>query len=52
MAGIRKKRTAWGLWQAWYTDYTGKKNFFTMDNKRDAPQKAHVLEHPSETFRY
>ena len=44
MAGIRKKRTAGGLWQAWYTDYTGKKHFFTMDNKRDALQKAHVLE--------
>ena len=44
MAGIRKKRTAGGLWQAWYTDYTGKKHFFTMDNKRDALQKAHFLE--------
>jgi len=44
MAGIRKKPTAGGLWQAWYTDYTGKKRFFTMDSKRDAHQKAHVLE--------
>lgn len=40
MAGIRKKPTKGGLWQAWFIDYTGKKKFLTADTKRRALQAA------------
>jgi len=44
MAGVRKKPTKGGLWQAWFTDAAGKKRFFTVSSRGEARRMAEKLE--------
>ena len=44
MAGVRKKPTKGGLWQAWFIDAAGKKHFFTARSKTEARRMAERLE--------
>ena len=34
--GVKKKPTKGGLYQAWYTDYTGKRQYFTAPTRTAA----------------
>ena len=44
MAGIRRKPTNGGFCQAWFIDYTGTRQFFTMRGQKQALRKAQALE--------
>lgn len=40
MAGVRKQPTKGGLWQAWFINAAGKKQFFTARSKTEARRLA------------
>ena len=42
MAGVRKKPTKGGLYQAYYTDWTGKRRYLTADTTKKALQAAYA----------
>ena len=42
--GVKKKPTKGGLYQAWYTDYTGKRQYFTAPTRTAAKQEAQRLD--------
>ena len=42
--GVKKKPTKGGLYQAWYTDYTDKRIYFTAPTRTEAKQEAQRLD--------
>jgi hypothetical protein len=44
MAGVKKAPTKGGLFQAWYTDYTGKRRYFTTQTRSEAKKESQRLE--------
>ena len=44
MAGVKKKPTKGGMYQAWFTDYTGQRRYFTATTRTEAKREAKRLE--------
>ena len=51
MAGVRKKPTKGGLYQAYYTDWTGKRRYLTADTTKKALQAAYAIEKEHDEIR-
>ena len=51
VAGVRKKPTKGGLYQAYYTDWTGKRRYLTADTAKKALRAAYMVEKEHDEIR-